>query len=57
MMVKNVSDDVQLSSGYGLPSVQLKFIKLFGFFKKKKLNLSGIWSFKLTFPHILHIPS
>ena len=31
MTVKNVSDDVWLSSGYGLPSVQLKFIKLFVF--------------------------
>ena len=31
MMVKNVSDDVQLLSGYVLPSVQLKFIKLFVF--------------------------
>ena len=56
MTVKNVSDDVRLSSGYGLPSVQLKFIKFFFFFFKK-LNLLGIWSFELTFPHILHIPS
>ena len=35
MTVSNVSDDVQLLSGYGLPSVQLKFIKLFVFFLKK----------------------
>ena len=56
--VKNVSDDVWLLSGYGLPSVQLKFIKLFIFkIFFKKINVSGIWSFQLTFPHILHIPS
>ena len=31
MTVKNVSDDVWLLSGYGVPSIQLKFINLFVF--------------------------
>ena len=51
MMVKNVSDDVQLSSGNGLPSVQLKFIKLFVFLKKiKSFRNMVIWTNLYTHP-------